>query len=75
MATRPKRPRNPNQLAKLIVDLSVGEIQEMPESARARAGRLGGIKGGRARAEALDPRKRKQIAKMAAAARWKSKGH
>jgi hypothetical protein len=34
------------------------------------AGRLGGLKGGKARAEALTPRKRKQIAKKAAKARW-----
>lgn len=35
-----------------------------------RAGRLGGLKGGKARANALTPRKRKRIAKMAARARW-----
>ena len=35
-----------------------------------RAGRLGGLKGGKARAKALTPRKRKQIAKKAARARW-----
>jgi hypothetical protein len=35
-----------------------------------RAGRLGGLKGGKARAASLTPRKRKQIAKKAAKARW-----
>lgn len=34
-------------------------------------GKLGGAKGGAARAAALSPRKRKMIAKKAAAARWK----
>lgn len=34
-------------------------------------GRLGGKKGGKARAEALSPAKRKAIAKKAAAARWR----
>jgi len=34
-------------------------------------GKLGGAKGGKARAEALSPAKRKAIAKKAAAARWK----
>jgi hypothetical protein len=34
-------------------------------------GKLGGAKGGRARAESLSPRKRSAIAKKAAAARWK----
>ncbi|HUQ93943.1 MAG TPA: hypothetical protein VM120_19850 [Bryobacteraceae bacterium] len=33
-------------------------------------GRLGGMKGGKARAEALSPAKRKAIAKKAAKARW-----
>ena len=35
-----------------------------------RAGRLGGLKGGKARAKSLTPRKRRQIAKKAAKARW-----
>jgi hypothetical protein len=34
-------------------------------------GRLGGMKGGRARAERLSSRRRSEIARMAAAARWK----
>ena len=36
-------------------------------------GRRGGLKGGRARADKLTPTRRRQIAKKAAAARWKSK--
>lgn len=36
-------------------------------------GRLGGAKGGRARADALSAAKRKAIAKKAASARWKKK--
>jgi len=34
-------------------------------------GRLGGKKGGEARAKSLSPRRRREIAKAAAAARWK----
>ena len=34
-------------------------------------GRLGGLKGGKARALALSKKKRAEIAKLAAAARWK----
>lgn len=34
-------------------------------------GRLGGLVGGKARAEALSKRKRAEIARLAAAARWK----
>jgi hypothetical protein len=36
-------------------------------------GRLGGLKGGKARADSLSPRKRSEIARMAAQARWKAK--
>ena len=36
-------------------------------------GRLGGLKGGRARAEKLTPEKRKEIAQIAASARWRKK--
>ncbi len=36
-------------------------------------GRLGGLKGGRARAKSLSKRKRSEIARLAASARWKTK--
>lgn len=76
MAKTPKRPRDPNQLAKLIVDLSTGQAVEpvKPEKEKNAAavalGRLGGLSGGRARAEALTAKKRKEIALRAARARW-----
>jgi hypothetical protein len=78
MATRPKRPRDPFQLAKLIGDISVGEVQDQnPDAGKDPAailrGRAGGLKGGQARASALSSRKRKQIAKKAASARWSKK--
>jgi hypothetical protein len=38
------------------------------------AGRLGGLKGGQARAESLTPEQRKEIAKKAAEARWSKIG-
>jgi hypothetical protein len=69
----PKRPRDPNQLAKLIVDLATGEkAEERPEapSPAQEFARSGGLKGGRARADALTPEKRKEIAQKAAAKRW-----
>jgi hypothetical protein len=74
MAKRPKRPRDPNQLGKLIVDISVGEAKEQspPEDTAAIAfARLGGLKGGPARAASLSVDERKRIAKNAAQARWK----
>ena len=74
MAKHPKRPRDPNQLAKLIVDMSVGEVPndspKGPDSPPIQARRKGGLRGGKARAKALSPRKRKVIARRAARARW-----
>jgi len=74
MPKRPTRPRDPNQLAKLILDIATGEISEIPAAPaaqkKARARKLGGLKGGKARAQSLSPRKRRQIAKKAATARW-----
>jgi len=74
MATRP-RPRDPNQLAKLIVDLSTGNATDTDpnagkDPAAIQRGRAGGIKGGKARAEAVSAPRRAAIARRAAKARW-----
>jgi hypothetical protein len=77
MATKLKRPRDTNQLAKFIVDLATGEA-ELPKAedgkdpAAVALGRKGGLKGGKARAAKMTPERRAEIAKKAAAARWKS---
>ncbi len=65
---RKKRPRDPNQLGKLIVDIATGEAQD---SAPPGPQRAGGLKGGPARANRLTPLERREIAKLAAQARWK----
>ncbi len=70
-----KRPRDPNQLAKLIADIATGEVEEPdPDEGKNRAavelGRKGGLKGGKARAEKLTAEERSEAAKRAAAARW-----
>jgi hypothetical protein len=70
-----KRPRDPSQLGKLIVDLATGEAAETPEDdgknpAAVELGRKGGLKGGKARAEKMTPGQRKKAAKRAADARW-----
>lgn len=75
MATRPKRPRDPSQLAKLIVDISTGQAEdknpnEGKNPAAVASGRAGGLKGGKARAKVLSATKRAKIARRAAAARW-----
>jgi hypothetical protein len=75
----PKRPRDPNQRVKLIVDIATGE-SDAPKAPRPKdpaaveLGRRGGLKGGKARAEKLSVWKRKQIARRAAQARWPAKG-
>lgn len=78
-AQRPRRPRDPNQLAKLIVAMATGDAppdtraDDGKNPAAVALGRLGGMKGGKARAESLSKRKRVKIARAAAKARWKNK--
>jgi hypothetical protein len=73
-------PRDPNQLAKLIADMATGEAEPEPtpkgpekNPAAVALGKLGGAKGGAARAAKLTPERRSEIARRGAAARW-SKG-
>jgi hypothetical protein len=70
-----KRARDLNQLAKLVVDIASGEVEDTvspkmkaPDTVR---GRSGGLKGGKSRAVTLTPEQRQDIAHIAAAARWK----
>jgi hypothetical protein len=75
-----KRPRDPNQLAKLVIDLATGAVEEQsPRRAKNPAavalGRLGGVKGGKARAAALSKEERAHIAARAARARWDKRAH
>jgi hypothetical protein len=75
MAVRPKRPRDPAQLAKLIVDIATGEVEDREptpeEQGKDPAAVALGRKGGAARASKMTPEQRKDIAKKAAATRWK----
>ncbi len=73
MAKQPKRPRDPNQLGKLIVELSTGQkIDSVPEAdtPAVEFARSGGLKGGKARAASLSKRRRREIAQAAAEVRW-----
>jgi len=71
MATkRLPRPRDPAQLAKLIVDIATGEVEDRVEDKRDQGAAALGSKGGKARARALSESKRKAIAKQGALARW-----
>jgi len=78
-----KRPSDPIQLAKLAGDITTGQIQDQQKLKHPTAdeirrvmsalGKIGGPKGGIARKESLSARRRSQIAKNAAAARWNKK--
>jgi len=77
---RPKRPRDLNQWAKSMVDLATGNAQDrdMPKDdnknpAAVQLGRLGGLRGGKARAAKLTPEQRSDIARKAAQARYGKK--
>jgi hypothetical protein len=78
MVNRKKRPRDANQLAKSIVDIATGESEDReptPEEqgkdpAAVSLGRRGGLKGGRARAASMTAKRRAEIARKAAKARW-----
>ena len=71
-----RKPSDPNQLAALIVADATGEAPARKHRKNPSAvalGRRGGLKGGKARAASLSPEERSEIAKRAAAARWKDK--
>ena len=70
-----KRPSDQNQLAKMLVDRLTGG-EETPQETPAKnpaavaLGRLGGLKGGPARAKKLSKEARSESARIAATARW-----
>ena len=74
-----KRPRDTNRLAWQVVQEATGQATrpaEKPDTRNPAAvalSRLGASKGGKARAAALSPAKRRAIAKKAVAARWGKK--
>lgn len=75
-----KRLRDPNQLAKLVVDIATGEVEDQlvhPDTGKSLAamalGRLGGLKGGKARAAKLSSEQKTEMARKAAQVRWAAK--
>ncbi len=70
-----KQIRDVNVLAAHILEEATGERKPKPEDAKKNPaavalGRLGGLKGGKARASKLTPEQRKESAQKAAKARW-----
>jgi hypothetical protein len=78
MAKSKKKSRDINALASQIVEEATGEPIPKPEDANKNPaavalGRLGGLKGGKARANSLTSEQRKEIARKAAQSRWQKK--
>lgn len=84
-----RRPEDPAAAAVMVVRLATGEIAESLDGAATVAhaiasrqknpaavalGKLGGQRGGRARADKLSAEERTDIARRAAAVRWKNDG-
>ena len=70
----PKRPRDPNQLAKSIIDIATGEKPDR-DPTREEQGKMAvavesGSRGGKLRAKLLSPQERQEIARKAAKTRW-----
>lgn len=71
-----RRPRDPNQLAVNVVREATDEDEKFEPTEKKKnphavaLGRLGGKKGGKARAEALSEEDRRRIARKAAKVRW-----
>jgi hypothetical protein len=69
-----KRPADANRRAFQIVQEAIGEAPDEDEGKNPAAvalGRLGGLKGGKSRAEKMTPEERSEAARKAAQARWK----
>lgn len=78
MPKRSSTQKDTQQLARSVLDAIAPDAEQKPEQpvknpAAVALGRLGGMKGGKARAESLTAKKRSEIAKKAAAARWAKK--
>ena len=74
-------PRDANQLAAVVVNLTTGQAELEPKAtgpskdpAAVELGRRGGLKGGKARWKGVSAKKRKELAREAAQARWKKGG-
>jgi hypothetical protein len=67
-----KRPRDVNQIAKLIVDIVTGQAEDTisPSKRRSPIGRKGGLVGGKVRSARMSPEERSTLASKAARARW-----
>ncbi len=82
-SSKPKMPSDVNSLAARIAAMATDETpkesakeptpEELAHAAAVALGRLGGLRGGKARAASLSKTRRSAIAKKAAKARWRAK--
>jgi hypothetical protein len=68
-----KRPADVIGNAVRVMQIATGEVADTPRDPALEYARQGGLKGGRARAQALTAQKRAEIASTAARARWAKK--
>jgi len=68
-----KKQKDPSEIVRHVLDAIMPDAEPKPEKnpAAVALGRLGGLKGGQARAAKLSAKKRSEIAKKAAISRWK----
>jgi len=74
-SSKKQTPKDINELAAFIVGDATSTTKEVENEKNPHAvalGRLGGLKGGRIRAERLTPERRQEIAKKAAIKRWQN---
>lgn len=67
-----KRPADVIGAAVLVGKIATGEVADTKRDPGTEANRKGGLKGGKARAASMTPKRRSEIAKRAAAKRWNS---
>jgi len=74
MPKRSSKQKDPSEIARHVLDTIVPDAESPKEKnpAAVALGRLGGLKGGKARAAKLTAEQRKEIAKKAAEKRWKN---
>ena len=70
MAKRSRKPSDPNLLGKAFADEATEEPKPKKNPHAVALGRIGGLKGGPARKKKLSAKRRSEIARRAAEARW-----
>ena len=82
MPNRSRKPAKPSEdeneaafrILEAVIEKTEQDAAREKNPAAVALGRLGGLKGGKARAKSLSKRRRKEIARKAAKTRWRKKG-